>query len=123
MISGLKDIQNEFSKEKRLRIISFSVDPESDTPETLKAYAINREIDTIQWNFVTGEKSKLYRYARRSLLLVANDGDGGEYDFIHSDRLVLIDKEGYIRGFYDSTEANDIKQLKEDIRKILKLSF
>ncbi len=120
MISGLREIQNEFLKEGRLRIISFTVDPENDTPETLLEYARNRKIDTQQWNLVTGDKSKLYRYARKSLLLVATDGDGGPQDFIHSDRLVLIDQEGFIRGFYDGTESGEIKLLKEDIRKVLK---
>lgn len=120
MISGLREIQNEFSKEGRLKIVSFSVDPENDTPEILKQYALSRKIDTLQWNLVTGEKVGLYKYARKSLLLVANDGDGGPMDFIHSDRLVLIDKEGFIRGYYDGTEPGEVKQLKEDIRKVLK---
>ncbi len=70
-------------------MVSFTVDPEHDTPKILNDYAQARGIDTKQWSLVTGAKADLYRYARKELKLVATDGDGGPQDFIHSDRLVL----------------------------------
>lgn len=120
MIAGMGDIQQEFAGEDRLRLVSFTVDPQNDTPEVLQKYAQDRDIDTRQWNLVTGAKKDLYRYARKELTLMATDGDGGPRDFIHSDRLVLLDKNNYIRGYYDGTEASEVRQLITDIKKLLK---
>lgn len=120
MIDGMREIQREFPREENLRLVSFTVNPEIDSPEVLKQYAQNRNVNTRQWNFVTGEKKELYRYARKELNLTATDGDGGLQDFIHSDRLVLIDQENYIRGYYDGTELSEVRQLIIDIRKLLK---
>ncbi len=51
---------------------------------------------------------------------MATDGDGGPQDFIHSDRLVLLDQNNYIRGYYDGTETSEVNQLIADIKKLLK---
>ncbi len=120
MISGMGDIQKQYANDDRLRMVSFTVDPGKDTPEVLKEYAKNRNIDLKQWNLLTGDKRDLYRYARKELTLMATDGDGGPQDFIHSDRLVLIDQNNFIRGYYDGTEPGEVKQLISDIKKILK---
>lgn len=120
MIAGMGDIQREFSDEAQLRMVSFTVDPDKDTPEVLKQYASIRNINTAQWNLLTGNKKDLYKYARKELTLLATDGDGGPQDFIHSDRLVLIDQDNLIRGYYDGTESTEVKQLIKDIRKLIK---
>jgi protein SCO1/2 len=120
MIAGMGDIQRNFSNEDRLRMVAFTVDPVNDTPEVLKEYATTRNINTKQWSLLTGNKKELYRYARKELALLATDGDGGPQDFIHSDRLVLIDQNNFIRGYYDGTEPAEVKQLIIDIKKLLK---
>ena len=61
----------------------------------------------------------LYNLARTGFLITATVGDGGPNDFIHSEKLVLVDKEGRLRGFYDGTSDEEIEQLKEDIKKLL----
>ena len=120
MIAGMGDIQQAFPNEDQLRMVSFTVDPDKDTPEVLKEYASIRKINTAQWNLVTGSKKDLYKYARKELTLLATDGDGGPQDFIHSDRLVLIDQNNHIRGYYDGTEPTEVKQLITDIKKLIK---
>lgn len=120
MMDGMRSIQREFEQEDKLRLLSFTVDPEVDRPDVLKHYAAMRSVRTDQWSFLTGQKHLLYRFARKELKLTATDGDGGSQDFIHSDRLVLIDQENYIRGYYDGTEPTDVRQLAMDIRKLLK---
>ena len=120
MIAGMGDLQTRFRNNSNFRMVSFTVDPVHDTPKILFEYAKDRSIDTRQWNLVTGAKRDLYRYARKELKLVASDGDGGPADFIHSDRLVLIDQQNYIRGYYDGTEPSEVKQLIRDIDKLLK---
>ena len=120
MIAGIGDIQQAFPNEDQLRMVSFTVDPEKDKPEVLKQYASARHINTAQWNLVTGTKKHLYKYARKELILSATDGDGGPKDFIHSDRLVLIDQNSHIRGYYNGTERAEVLQLIIDIKKLLK---
>ena len=122
MIAGMGEVQERFKNEKGLRMVSFTVDPEHDTPRILNDYAHVKSIDTKQWSLVTGNKTELYRYARKELKLVATDGDGGPQDFIHSDRLVLIDKENHIRGYYDGTEQSEVKQLMHDIESLLTIN-
>ncbi len=119
MISGISDVQEQFKNTSKLRIVSFTVDPETDTPEVLKNYAENRGIDTRQWQLATGDKKLLYRFARKGLFIEATDGDGGANDFIHSEKLVLIDSNNRIRGYYDGTESSDIKLLINDIQRLL----
>jgi protein SCO1/2 len=120
MISGMKEVANVYTLNEQFGMISFTVDPVQDTPEKLKAYALARNLPTHQWHLATGRKTDLYRFARKGLMVVATDGDGGPGDFIHSDKLVLIDQESRIRGYYDGTEPSEVKQLTRDVAKLLK---
>jgi protein SCO1/2 len=119
MIGNLQAVQKAYKGNESFRILSLTVDPEHDTCDVLHQYATARAIDTRQWRFGTGSKTDLYRFARKGLFIVATDGDGGPQDFIHSDKLVLIDRQMHIRGYYDGTEASEIKQLIADIKKLL----
>lgn len=115
---SLKNIQTEFSNDNNVRLMSFSVDPTHDTPARLTSYAKLFGAKTGQWQFLTGDKKELYRFARNGLFISASDGDGGPNDFIHSSNLILIDKEGYIRGYYDGTEKSQVAQLIKDIKRL-----
>ena len=96
---------------------SFTVDPERDSAGQLKIY-FKRLGGGKNWSLLTGNKKELYRFARKDLLLSATDGDGGPEDFIHSDNLILIDREKQIRGFYKGTDKEDMDRLIQDIGKI-----
>ena len=84
----------------------------------IKKYADNFAINTTNWNLLTGDKREIYKLARNSFMLVATDGDGGPEDFIHSEKLVLIDKQKRIRGYYDGTGNKEAGQLINDIKKL-----
>jgi protein SCO1 len=120
MTKNLKTVQQAFSNDPRLLIESITVDPERDTVGQLRQYASRFDISTGNWSLLTGEKKDIYRLARKSFLVVATDGDGGPQDFIHSEKLVLIDAKKRIRGFYDGTSAAETKQLITDIKKLKK---
>ena len=119
MTAHLKEVQAAFKNADDLRILSFTVDPERDNAEKLAKYADMHGIDANSWSLLTGSKRDLYRYARHGLFVDATDGDGGAEDFIHSDRLVLIDRNGHIRGYYDGTSDIDTKLLIADIKTLL----
>jgi protein SCO1 len=117
MMRNMKTVE-EATKNKDLMLVSFTVDPQRDSVQQLKSYARRMGLNTTRWDLLTGDKKEIYRLARKSFLVVAADGDGGADDFIHSDKLVLIDRRLQIRGFYDGTENEDIKQLLIDINKL-----
>jgi len=117
MTASLKKVLEHFPGDNRIEVNSFSIDPERDDVNKLSVYAARFGI-TERWNFLTGDKIEIYRLARKSFLVVATDGDGGENDFIHSEKLILIDTKKRIRGFYDGTDPGDVKLLINDIRKL-----
>jgi protein SCO1/2 len=118
MTANLQKISRQFQQEREIHIISISIDPERDSAAQLKKYANRFSIDEGKWDLLTGDKKEIYRLARNSFMVVATDGDGGPNDFIHSDKLVLIDKIGRIRGFYDGTDESAINNLSNDIKKL-----
>lgn len=115
VIYQLKRIQAY--RPKNVLISSFTVDPERDSVGRLKAYAAMHGIK-LGWFLLTGDKIRLYRFARTDLMIDATDGDGGPSDFIHSDKLVLIDPRKHIRGYYTGTDETDINRLIRDIDKL-----
>lgn len=117
MTKSLKDVQKAFNPEE-VQITSFSVDPERDTPERLRWYAGKFGINTANWQLLTGDKREIYKLARNGFMIVATDGDGGPEDFIHSEKLVLIDKQKRIRGYYDGTSEKEVNTLIQDIKKL-----
>ena len=99
-------------------IVLFSVDPERDSVQRLNKYAQLHRINTSNWQLTTGKKAALYSLARNGFFITATDGDGSENDFIHSDNVVLIDKEFHIRGYYNATTPSDINKLINDIKRL-----
>ena len=103
------------TKYPKVKLLSYSVIPEIDTIEQLKRYAIENKVDDKIWNLVTGDKKEIYTLARKSYLVVQNDGNGGPHDMIHTENFVLIDKENRIRGYYDGTDINEMDRLITEI--------
>jgi protein SCO1/2 len=118
MMRNLEQVQKSFSNDDEVMINSFSVDPGRDSVQRLLTYAAQMGIKTDNWNLLTGDKKDIYRLARKSFLVVATDGDGGETDFIHSDKVILLDTKKRIRGFYDGTNTAEMTQLIKDIKKL-----
>ena len=118
MTNSLKKVQAAATQNKDLFITSFSVDPEGDSVSRLRQYVKRFDLDESNWALLTGSKKDIYRLARKSFLVTATDGDGGPNDFIHSDLLILIDKQKRIRGYYEGTIEKETQQLIKDIKKL-----
>lgn len=118
MTKNLKKVQESYRNDERLLFNSFTVDPERDSAAVLKAYTARFGLDTRNWSLLTGDKKDLYKLARNSFMIVATDGDGGPDDFIHSEKLVLIDRQKQIRGYYTGTDDAEIQRLIRDIQKL-----
>lgn len=114
-----KQLDRVYKEQKDIMILSHTVDPETDKPAALKEYAGKFNADPKRWIFLTGDKPKLYELARTGYLLDAQEGNGGEEDFIHTQNFALIDKKGRIRGYYDGTDSSSVDQLITDIGFLL----
>lgn len=115
MSNQLMRVQSTCGNEGDLVILSFTVDPQNDSPSRLKQYAKEHNAKPGTWYFLTGEKDSIYRLARESYFLNALEGTGGADAFLHSESFLLIDKQGRIRGIYDGTDHFEVKKLIEDI--------
>ncbi len=122
MSSELARVQLEMEKEEDVMILSHTVDPKRDSVAVLKEYGDRYEADSTRWIFVTGDKKEIYDLARYGYFVTASEGSGGDDDFIHTNKFILVDKSGVIRGYYDGTDTEDVNRLLVDI-KILKLEY
>ena len=121
MTKNMYQLQEELKNDNEILLLSHTVIPEVDTVKKLKEYAIENNVDDSKWNLVTGDKKQIYELARKSYLAV-EDSNYNEYDMIHTENFMLIDKEKQIRGFYDGTDSVEINRLLKDI-EILKQSY
>ena len=71
-----------------------------------------------RWDFLTGDKKAIYKMARKEFFVTATEGDGGPDDFIHTDKIILVDKQDSIRGYYDGTSETEVLQLIKDVKKL-----
>lgn len=140
MNANLVQIQNQFTGFENFGAASFSINPEHDTPEVLKAYADKYGITNKNWHLMTGEKEAIYKLANEGFNLYTAEEESVAGGFEHSGNFALIDKNGFIRsrkdnfgnpiiyyrGIISETEKVDedgaeeeISALKEDIKKLL----
>ncbi|WP_299363446.1 SCO family protein [Winogradskyella sp.] len=118
MTDHMYKIQKEIIGDDDVMLLSHSVTPKIDSVAQLKKYAKKKGVIDRKWNLVTGDKKQIYELARKSYLAVKTDGNGDEYDMIHTENFMLIDKKRQIRGFYDGTQPEDIEKLLEDIETL-----
>jgi protein SCO1/2 len=103
-----------------VHFVSFSVDPEKDTPEMLGEYAKRLHAQPGRWDFLTGPKAAIYDLSVRGFKLPAAERGGDNGQPVHSTRLVLVDRQGQIRGYYDATEADAVTRLLAVVSHLLK---
>ena len=116
-------LQEEWKDKAGLKLVSFSVDPEKDTPQVLSQYADRYRADSQRWLFLTGTREDLGRIVQEGFKLsavsVANE-NSSESVIMHSPRFVLIDKQARIRGYYDSRDQQALQRLKNDVATLIK---
>jgi protein SCO1/2 len=119
MNSGVQQVQQRFKDFPGLFFISHTVNPQFDSVPALAEYAKKIHADTKSWFFVTGDKKSIYDIAIDGYLLPVGEDPRAQGGFLHSEQLVLVDKEKRIRGFYDGTSVKSIGDLVDDIKTLL----
>lgn len=102
---------------KDVHFVSFTVDPERDTPAVLKEYAKSFDADPARWHFLTGEKSALFEAAAGMKLTAGPAGKFGP-EIVHAEKFLLVDGVGRVRGIYDSNDEADLKKLAADAARL-----
>lgn len=122
MNANVKKLAVAFAGQPDFRILSYTVDPETDSVGRMKRYADSLGADGSRWWFLTGRKDSLYKLARGSYLLddPKNNDVNINQQFIHTQFLALVDKSGRVRKIYDSLKKDELDELEKDIRTLLK---
>lgn len=113
MNTRMNAIQDELESEG-IRIVSFTVDPETDTPEVLNEYAQRYHASGGVWHFLTGMQGELNYLCSEVFKLGFVDGS-----LEHSSRFVLVDRDMQIRGYYSALQEENLTELTGDARALL----
>lgn len=121
MISNRMSELQEPLKNTDVHLVSFSVDPDKDTPKVLQSYSEKLGADLGRWDFLTGPKSTIYSLSRNGFKMAAIDGSEAPQGLpVHSTRMILVDRHGEIRGYYDAVEPDAITKLVADTTHLLR---
>ncbi|HYU34481.1 MAG TPA: SCO family protein [Thermoanaerobaculia bacterium] len=112
-------LEKELPRDLGARFVSFSVDPEYDTPKVLQEYAESFGAPG-RWLFLTGDKQAIHRLSRDGFKLPVDDKSPVSEDepILHSTRFVLVDGESRIRGYYDGFDEESVKRLMRDVEAL-----
>jgi protein SCO1/2 len=117
--SRMSELQKPLEKTD-VHLVSFTVDPARDTPQILRGYAEKLQAEPDRWDFLTGSQSAIYGLSRNGFKLTISDGKEGKGIPVHSTRMILVDRHGEIRGYYDAAEADGMTRLLADTNHLLR---
>tara|TARA_R110002012_G_scaffold92767_1_gene225184 strand:- start:22 stop:690 length:669 start_codon:yes stop_codon:yes gene_type:complete len=119
MTKNMVYIQNQLKDDSEVLLLSHTVTPEIDSVAQLKRYALEKGVNDKKWNLVTGERKQIYDLARKSYLVVEDDGMN-DYGMIHTENFALVDKDKQIRGVYNGISKGGIDSLLVDLKTLKK---
>jgi len=119
MSSHMQALQGELADLAKLKLVSFTVDPERDTPEVLQEYAARYGADPQRWLFLTGPMDAIYDLAIDGFKITVEAARENN-EIIHDTRFMLVDAAGVIRGYYDSLSQEDLDRLRKDAASLVR---
>jgi protein SCO1/2 len=117
--SRMSELQKPLERTE-VHLVSFTVDPAKDTPEVLRNYAERLQAKPGRWDFLTGPQSTIYNLSRNGFKLAVSDGSDANGIPVHSTRMILVDRHGEIRGYYDAAEADAVTKIVADTTHLLR---
>lgn len=114
LVERLRAVQDAARAWPDVRLVSFSVTPDWDTPQILATYGRDHHIDAARWTLLTGSRTQIFLAARG--FYYADDGrlTGAPEEFLHTEKVLLVDRHGRLRGVYNGTLTSDIRHLIAD---------
>jgi protein SCO1 len=120
LTARMADLQSRLSGPSDVRLVSFSVDPENDTPEVLSRYATDAHADPARWSFVTGGANDVENAVvggfKMSAAKIAKGA--GDYEVVHGEWFVLVDRKGNLRGYYPTGTDEEFATLLRDVHRV-----
>ena len=113
-------LQDELSGQEVVKLLSFSVNPDTDTPSVLSQYADRFKASTDRWLFLTGGQEEIKNLIQNGFRLSVATASSDPGVILHSPRLVLIDRQAQIRGYYDSRDNEALQRLRRDVAILVK---
>jgi protein SCO1/2 len=113
MNARVAELYNQYSTTDQVRFVSISVDPKRDSLAVLRKYADDFGVTDNRWVFLRGEIEEVHRVSEKGFMLA------GELPIIHSTKLILVDKNQKIRGYYDSFDEESLRLLTVHVRELL----
>ncbi|MCU0352233.1 MAG: SCO family protein [Cytophagales bacterium] len=112
-------VYEKFKENPEIVFLSITLDPKHDNVAFLKDYAANLGADSKRWHFLTGDRAATYQLAQKGMLVTALEDKNEPGGIVHSGALILVDRQGRIRGYYDGTKSEQVTNLIYDIPKLL----
>jgi protein SCO1 len=105
---------------QKVDLVSLSVDPDYDTPERLRAFAKEHGAATPRWHFLTGDSKDVQRAVTDGFKIsLSKEGPNDDFlSIVHGVHAVLVDADGHIRGYYDSTDPEAMERLVRDAHRL-----
>ncbi|NNF05606.1 MAG: SCO family protein [Candidatus Eisenbacteria bacterium] len=119
LTARMSELEDTFEGLNGWKLISISVDPENDTPEVLSEYAREHDANPENWIFLTGEKDEVHELVRKGFLQPVEEVTNQPEPILHTSRIVLVDREGRFRGFYDALDPESVVELTLDSVRLI----
>ena len=121
MTVNMKKIQKALNKEcfDNVELLSFTVDPKRDSTQRLNEYAKSYNLNTNNWNLITGDQNTIYQLGVNGFLVPNQEDALAPGGFLHSEKLILVDQKHRIRGYYDGTDSANIPIIVEHIKSLM----
>ncbi|HSC54780.1 MAG TPA: SCO family protein [Phnomibacter sp.] len=123
---NIRKLQSSFENPKRKKFgdtsivyfLSISIDPQRDSVQHLKKWADRFFVNSDSWSLLTGERKSIYDLMLNDFKLATQDGEGVDSNFIHSEKVMLLDRTRVVRGYYNGLDSVEMGHLAEDIGKL-----
>ncbi len=121
MTQGALRVQRSLGKyNEDFNIVGFSIDPKRDTAAKLRDYAQEYTVDLNNWHFLRGEESEIASIGKKAFYIGISKDKNEPGGFLHSEKMILIDAQGHIRGYYSGTDADEVKRLITEMKFLIK---
>jgi protein SCO1/2 len=120
MHRNLLKVYSKYKGNPEVKLASHTIDVKYDTPSRMKVYADKLGVKGTQWEFLWGSRDSIYAMAERHYLVSVGQDSKAPGGFVHQGYLILVDKHKRIRGAYDGTVDEQVKQLLDDMDILLK---
>ena len=121
MTQGALRVQRSLKKYKQdFNIMAFSIDPDRDSLPKLRSYAKKYDVDLDNYHFIRGKEEVIYEVGKKGFYLGMSKDKNEPGGYLHSEKMVLVDKDAQLRGYYAGTDAGEVKNLINDLKLLIK---